>query len=210
MSKSIVITAIISSILGAAAGAAGVYIYYRKIYDVNKDREYEMYRDELKEKEELITNLQNQVKEKLAIAKDTIQKEFESKNAYSEVLNDIPDDGPTSEDDIAYVEIEGTETEGTNGKSDEIRFIGPNDYEDDDDYEKEYIKYYAKDQTLVQEGDILELEEFEMCCGDKALKSFGMYGAPDNEVYVRNEHLETDYKIKKYNISYERYINAVK
>jgi len=52
----------------------------------------------------------------------------------------------------------------------------------------------------------MDMDEFDVICGEKALKTFNQ----SNEIYIRNEAFMTDYKIVRYNMSYERYINGRK
>lgn len=191
---------IVGGLVGALIGGAGVYIYFNKIYDVTKEREFQEYEAQIDE-----------LQKRLAGKNDILKAELVSSNDYEDAVSEISESDP--ETDIEVIEEdEDDENDGIEAEDlppqDDIRFIGPGDYDDDDDYEKETIKYYSKDDILTQDDEILEMEEFEQCCGNRALGSFGKYGASANEVFVRNEHFGTDYKIKRYNMSYERYINA--
>lgn len=196
MNKSVV-TGIISGIAGVVLGGIGVFVYFKKIHDVNTEREYQIYDEELKTARAEVTRLQKQLTKKL----DTVKEDLKSEERDYEktVLDMIAEVEESEEDDI----IDADDLPG-----DDIRFIGPDDYEDDDDYEKEVIKYYSKDRVILQDEQIVEKDEFVEICGNTALASFGMYGAKPNEVYVRNEHFGTDFKIVRYNLSYEMYING--
>jgi nitrogen regulatory protein PII-like uncharacterized protein len=190
MSKGVVIGSIISGIVGIALGGGGVYLYFTKLYKSTTDVEYLKYKEELDEARSTIKDLQSKIVEKAGIIKSEVLDK--STNAYQEALNEISNIGD-SNDDI-------DEEDG------DIRVIGSKDYDDDDEYEKEVIKYYSKDNVLTQDDEVMDMDEFDVICGEKALKTFG----PSNEIYIRNEAFMTDYKIVRYNMSYERYINGRK
>jgi len=201
MNKTAVVSSIISGVVGLALGGGSVFLYYKKIQD-NYDRE-------LDESHRTITDLQNKIKVKSEDIKNELLGQFASKNEYQDAVADIPKE-ETEEEDVAEIDIsDDPESPMADDKLD-IRFIGPQDYEDDDDYEKEKIKFYSKDGVLTQDNDVLTLEEFEEVCGKKALTSFGKYGAGSNSCYVRNEEYMTDYEIKRYNMSYQSYKNGLK
>lgn len=201
MSKAVVIGSVISGVVGLGIGIGGTYIYFKKVYDVNTDKEYQEYKRQLDEDRETIKNLQAQVANKLALVKEDMLKSGMEEGTVPVVVSD----NLTIDDIIAESEEPEAEI------NEDVRFISPKDYDDDEDYEKEIIKYYSVDNVISQDDDVLSIEEFKDVCGDeKVLHSFGKFDAPPSEVYVRNEFFNTDYKIKKYNISYERYINSLK
>ena len=204
MNKTAVVSSIISGVVGLALGGGSVFLYYKKIQE-NYDRE-------LDESHRTITDLQNKVKVKSDDIKNELLGQLAaSKNEYEEAVASIPNEETEEEvEDEAEIDIsDDPELPMADDKLD-IRFIGPQDYEDDDDYEKEKIKFYSKDGVLTQDNDVLTLKEFEDVCGKKALMSFGKYGAGSNACYVRNETFMTDYEIKRYNMSYQSYKNGLK
>lgn len=204
MNKTAVVSSIISGVVGLALGGGSVFLYYKKIQE-NYDRE-------LDESHRTITDLQNKIKVKSDDIKNELLGQLTtSKNEYEEAVDSIPKEETEEEvEDEAEIDIsDEPELPKADDKLD-IRFIGPNDYEDDDDYEKEKIKFYSKDGVLTQDDDVLTLKEFEEVCGNKALTSFGKYGAGSNACYVRNEEYMTDYEIKRYNMSYQSYKNGLK
>lgn len=204
MNKTAVIASIISGIVGLAVGGGSVILYYKKIQ--------ENYDAELDESHRMISELQEKVNLKADDIKNELISKMASKNEYQEAVKSIESaDTPnavlvTDEE----MEIDISDDYPDADESGEIRFIGAKDYEDDEDYEKEKIKFYSKDGVLTQDNDVLSLEEFENVCGKKALTSFGKYGSGPNVCYVRNEEYMTDYEIKKYNISYQSYKNSIK
>lgn len=204
MNKTAVIASIISGIVGLAVGGGSVILYYKKIQ--------ENYDAELDESHRMISELQEKVNLKADDIKKDLMDKMASKNEYQEAVKsiesaDIPNAVLVADDEM---EIDVSDDYPDADESGEIRFIGAKDYEDDEDYEKEKIKFYSKDGVLTQDNDVLSLEEFENVCGKKALTSFGKYGSGPNVCYVRNEEYMTDYEIKKYNISYQSYKNSIK
>lgn len=204
MNKTAVIASIISGIVGLAVGGGSVVLYYKKIQ--------ENYDAELDESHRMISELQEKVNLKADDIKKDLMDKMASKNEYQEAVKsiesaDIPNAVLVTDDEM---EIDVSDDYPNADESGEIRFIGAKDYEDDEDYEKEKIKFYSKDGVLTQDNDVLSLEEFENVCGKKALTSFGKYGSGPNVCYVRNEEYMTDYEIKKYNISYQSYKNSIK
>ena len=201
MNKTAVIASIISGIVGLAVGGGSVILYYKKIQ--------ENYDAELDESHRMISELQEKVNLKADDIKKDIMSKMASKNEYQEAVKSI-ESAELVTDEETEIDISDDTDYPDADESGEIRFIGAKDYEDDEDYEKEKIKFYSKDGVLTQDNDILSLEEFENVCGKKALTSFGKYGSGPNVCYVRNEEYMTDYEIKKYNISYQSYKNSIK
>lgn len=201
MNKTAVIASIISGIVGLAVGGGSVILYYKKIQ--------ENYDAELDESHRMISELQEKVNLKADDIKKDLMDKMASKNEYQEAVKSI-ESAELVTDDETEIDISDETDYPDADESGEIRFIGAKDYEDDEDYEKEKIKFYSKDGVLTQDNDILSLEEFENVCGKKALTSFGKYGSGPNVCYVRNEEYMTDYEIKKYNISYQSYKNSIK
>lgn len=204
MNKTAVIASIISGIVGLAVGSGSVILYYKKIQ--------ENYDAELDESHRMISELQEKVNLKADDIKKDLMGKMASKNEYQEAvksIESIPNTVMVTDDEMEIDISDDTDYPDAD-ESGEIRFIGAKDYEDDEDYEKEKIKFYSKDGVLTQDNDVLSLEEFENVCGKKALTSFGKYGSGPNVCYVRNEEYMTDYEIKKYNISYQSYKNSIK
>jgi hypothetical protein len=166
---------------------------------------------ELESSRETVRDLQNKINVRSEDIKADLIKQISipSKNDYKDAVESI-DNKPAEESTEDSATIDISEDLPNADESGNIRFIGPQDYDDDDDYEKEKIKFYSKDGVLTQDDDILSLEEFEDVCGKKALTSFGRYGAGANACYVRNEEYMTDYEIKRYNMSYQSYKNGLK
>jgi len=198
-----VISSIISGIVGFALGAVGTYLYFDRVHTNNTEREYLEYKKKLEEDEEIITNLQSQVAAKLvAVKKEMLESKPDYTPEEPELVN-------LTIDDISNDEVDENESPEI---TDEIHFISRIEYENEDDYEKDFIKYFSVDKVIVYNDDTISIDEFMNYCGsDIVLRSFGKYGSDNSsEVFVRNEHFCTDYKIKRYKISYERYLNGLK
>jgi hypothetical protein len=203
MNKPAIVSSIISGVVGLAIGGGSVFLYYKKIH--------ENVMSELESSRETVRDLQNKINVRSEDIKADLIKQISipSKNDYKDAVESI-DNKPAEESTEDSATIDISEDLPNADESGNIRFIGPQDYDDDDDYEKEKIKFYSKDGVLTQDDDILSLEEFEDVCGKKALTSFGRYGAGANACYVRNEEYMTDYEIKRYNMSYQSYKNGLK
>jgi hypothetical protein len=204
-----VITIIIGGIFGGAIGGGIAYWYLNAKYSKVMDIETQDYIDEIQNLREQNSKLQKQVINKLEAEKDRI--------ASSEVEGVVIDPDQISMDDIIEEEEEdddNREVDIDNSDSD-IRYISMRDYEDDEDYEKEVIKYYSGDGVITQDDEILDEEEFINVCGKAALNDLqrltslsSRSSGGDNELYIRNEEYNTDYQIKRYRLSYEKYINS--
>lgn len=204
MNKPAIVSSIISGVVGLAIGGGSVFLYYKKIH--------KNVMSELESSRETVRDLQKKINTRSEDIKADLIKQISipSKNEYKESVDGLNPEYLKDAEKADEVEIDISEDLPNADESGNIRFIGPQDYEDDDDYEKEKIKFYSKDGILTQDDDILSLEEFEDVCGKKALTSFGKYGAGTNACYVRNEEYMTDYEIKRYNMSYQSYKNGLK
>lgn len=192
----------IGSVIGAAIGGSAAYVYLNKKYDGVFDKETEAYRNEIDE----LRKSNNEFQIRLAGKNRDKKEEFFENEKVVEV--DDPDSLIIDEDD----DNDGYDAEPTT-KAKDIRFISQKDYEDDDDYEKEEFKYFMSDGVITQDDEILEPEEFEQVCGSTALillkkdKSMKPTSGSDNELYIRNEQYDTDYKVVRYHSSYEDHMN---
>ena len=195
MNKTIYI--LIGSLIGAAIGGGGAYLYLNKKYDVVFEKETEVYRTELEDLRSKNSDLNKRLVAKLGKGK----AEFFESEGVATIPDDIDVNNITDDD-------EGYDAEPTS-KNNDIRFISRKDYDDDDDYEKEVFEYYMGNNVITQDNDILEQEEFEEVCGtsvlpllrkDKSLSRWSSAG--DNEIYVRNEKYDTDYKILRHHLSF--------
>jgi hypothetical protein len=180
----------IGSIIGAAIGGGVAYVYLNKKYDVVFEKETESYRNEIEELKKINYGFQKNEANKLYTKKEEFFKD-------QKVVDVDPDSLVKDEED------EDFDSEPTK-KSGDIRFISKKDFDDDDDFEKEYFDYYMGNATIVQNDEELSVEEFEEVCGNTVLpllkkdRSLARWSsAGDNEIYIRNERYCVDYKITR-------------
>ena len=72
------------------------------------------------------------------------------------------------------------------------------------EHEKLTLNYYTIDEVLVDEDD-MPVENVELVVGCDALNSFGIFGAEENLVYVRNTRFGIDYEVIKLEERYAAY-----
>lgn len=200
-----IIYIIASGIVGLAIGGGVSYIYLNKKHAKVFDIETQSYKDKIIE----LSNSNKQFQERLGLKneeeKERIAKSMKTDHNVSEaVVIDNPDD--VESDDIVY------DAERVNSLRNHIRYISRKDYADDEDYEKEEFKYFMLDGVITENEEILGEDEFIQVCGESALgllkkdKSLKSISDSDNELYIRNEEYDTDYKVIRYHMSYENYI----
>lgn len=90
-----------------------------------------------------------------------------------------------------YTNYSGTGKEEQTAMSDKPYVISPEEFGEDEEYEKISLTYYA-DQVLADENDEL-VEDVEGAVGFESLTHFGEY--EDDSVFVRNDRLKCDYEI---------------
>lgn len=90
-----------------------------------------------------------------------------------------------------YTNYSGTRKEEQIAMSNKPYVISPEEFGEDEEYEKISLTYYA-DQVLADENDEL-VEDVEGAVGFESLTHFGEY--EDDSVFVRNDRLKCDYEI---------------
>ena len=201
---------IIGIAIGTAVGGTIVYTYLNAKYSKVIEIETQDYIDEIKELKNNLHNVQKQVVNNLNEAKEKIA----TSNPYRDAVVIDPDQ--ISMDDIIGdedIDDDEPDVDVDNSNSD-IRYISMRDYEDDEDYEKEVIKYFSADGVILQDEEILEADEFINVCGRRALNDLQHLtslsprsSGGDNELYIRNEEYNTDYKVIRLKVSYQKYIS---
>lgn len=201
---------IIGIAIGTAVGGAIVYTYLNAKYSKVIEIETQDYIDEIKELKDNLHNVQKQVVNNLNETKEKMA----TSNPYTDAVVIDPDqismDDIIGEDDV---DDDEPDVDVDNSNSD-IRYISMRDYEDDEDYEKEVIKYFSADGVILQDEEILEADEFINVCGRRALNDLqrltslsSRSSGKDNELYIRNEEYNTDYKVIRLKVSYQKYIS---
>lgn len=92
-----------------------------------------------------------------------------------------------------------------NMEYDDPYVISPDDFDENNSYDRIGLTYYA-DGTVVDDcDDILDDDEIDVQIGRDWINSFGEYG-DDDVIHVRNEQSKTDYEIvrdpRKYSEAY--------
>lgn len=130
------------------------------------------------------------------IANEEIASVKERFSYKKEEVVPVQEDEPEPEHDISdYKEV--VANSGYSGEKggtmtmDRPYVISPDEFDDNDEYEKETLTYYA-DKVLT---DIMDekIDNVDDVVGLESLNHFGEYEA--DSVYVRNDILKTDYEI---------------
>ena len=195
---------IVGIIFGTVVGGGVTYWYLNTKYSKVIDIETQDYIDQIDALKNQVHDLQKKVVGKLEDEKEAM---INKPSNYSEAVvvddsinvNDI--DGDEDDDDEPDIEPDDV-------SDNIIRYISKGDYDDDEDYEKEEMKYFSGDNVITQDGEILDEDEFVNVCGRKALHDLINSKNNVGEIFVRNEEYVTDYKIKRINLSYQKYINS--
>lgn len=187
---------VVAGVVGAGLGGGAAYLYLNKKYDVVFEKETAADKAEIEELKRINYEFQKAQADKLYSKKEDFFKD-------EKVTKVDPDDLVVEENEDDDFDAEPTK------KSGEIRFISKKDFDDDDDYEKEYFEFYMGDGSIVQDDELLDIDEFIEVCGTAALsllkkdKSLARWSsAGDNELYIRNEQYSVDYKITRLHAAY--------
>ena len=153
-------------ITGAAAGVGATWRFFKNKYEHIANEEIESVKERFSYKKEEVAPVQEDEPEPDIEHDISDYKEIVDTNEYSEMK------GGTMTMDRPYV-------------------ISPDDFDDNDEYDKETLTYYA-DNVLT---DIMDerIENVDDLVGLESLTHFGEYEA--DSVYVRNDMLKTDYEI---------------
>ena len=154
-------TILLAFILGAASGSAVTWYSVKKKYEEIAQRENDSVKDVTEDK-----------KEKPELKEYAAKLHRQGYTKYSEYF-----DGGISEEKESVV----------NGPY----VISPEQFGENEDYEKISLTYYA-DQILADENDEI-IEDVEEMVGFESLNHFGEY--EDDSVFVRNDAKKCDYEI---------------
>lgn len=173
-------------ITGAAVGSAATWFYAKKKYEQIAQEEIDSVKETFTYKQpsetesnENVQTIADRAKEKPSVveyAKELMEKEKYTNYSNSEMPSeDIPESGVT----------------GANTNYKPPYVIPPEDFGENDDYDKISLTYYS-DHIVTDENDEI-LEDVEGAIGFESLNHFGEY--EDDSVFVRNERLKVDYEI---------------
>jgi hypothetical protein len=182
---------------GAAVGSAVTWKIVKTRYERIVQEEIESVKDAFTD----MMAIQKDSDEDADDESDTIQVETEVENSNEE---DEYEYEPTEADLNEYTRLAGTYTNEKGGAdimTKEPYVISPYDFGEIDGYNQIELTYYADDTLEDDEGNVIT--DRDKLIGPKALYTFGEY--EDDSVFVRNEHLCTDFQILK---DYRTYAEA--
>lgn len=172
-------TFIFAFILGAASGSAVTWYSVKKKYEEIAQREigsvkevFAKKREKEQNKDVVAKNVTEDKKEKPELKEYVAKLHRQGYTKYSEYF-----DGGISEEKESVVN--------------EPYVISPEQFGENEDYERISLTYYA-DQVLVDENDEM-IEDVEEMVGFESLNHFGEY--EDDSVFVRNDAKKCDYEI---------------
>lgn len=184
--------------VGAAIGSAVTYKVVKDKYERIVQEEIESVKEAFVDR---LTNLQDQVDDYVTAYAAEEWADRAKQIDWSE-LEDIEDDDSNEDDLNEYARILNKYNKEEGGAKDmtkEPYVISPYDFGELDGYRQIELTYYA-DGTLEDENyDIVT--DYEEVIGRDSLNTFGEY--EDDAVFVRNDHLKTDFQILKDYRTYE-------
>lgn len=166
-------------ILGAASGATATWCCVKKKYEELAQEEIDSVKEVFARREQ--TN--NTEKAAKNIAESVKAEHANQKQSIKECAAILRREGYTRYSD-ADVSSEDT-------KMSKPYVITPEQFGDNDDYDRISLTYYA-DQVLADENDEI-IEDVEETIGFESLTHFGEY--EDDSVFVRNDDKKCDYEI---------------
>lgn len=172
-------------LLGAGAGFAAGWLYFKKKYELKADEEIEEMRVYFKSKEDCAANLINK-----PTARD------EARQLETSIEERIKD-GPL---DIGWKkpseEPEDLPEYGKMFKNKELYrapyVISPEEFYDEENYEKITLTYFGIDRILADDENCM-VEDIESAVGNDWEDRIGEY--VQSAVYVRNDERQCDYEI---------------
>lgn len=175
--------------LGAVVGSL---VTYRALYaQFNKKLD-----EELEAAKEYYSSNKSEVKEE---SKEEPEKETKEETA-PEVVND--------ENDIVknrYRNLARQYSVEEENNMDEPYVISPDEFGVLAEYDTESLTYYEVDKVLTYETDEV-IYDVDRLVGEDSLNRFGEFEA--DSVFVRNDHLRTDYEILRDKRSYDEVVGG--
>lgn len=167
-------------IFGAAVGSVATWTYAKKKYERIAQEEIDS------------------VKEVFARREKVTVKAVDKEESQVEELADVDcDDYEEKIEESGYATYPGGRSEFTPPDDEDKEYfvqayvISPDEFGENDDYEKFSLTYYA-DQVLADDNDDI-IEDIEATVSYEALTHFGEY--EDDSVFVRNDIRRCDYEI---------------
>lgn len=179
---------------GAAIGSAVTWRIVKTRYD-------RIIAEEIESVKEAFTNIDTDVTEESvepSTDDEEDQQEVSPKQINWDDLEDLDED-----DDIAeysrIVKNYTNEKGGVINMANEPKVISPYDFGELDGYHQIELTYYA--DGFLEDDEYNIVEDAEELLGPDALNSFGEY--EEDAVFVRNDHLRTDFQILRDYRTYE-------
>lgn len=179
---------------GAAIGSAVTWRIVKTRYD-------RIIAEEIESVKEAFTNIDTDVTEESvepSTDDEEDQQEVSPKQINWDDLEDLDED-----DDIAeysrIVKNYTSEKGGVINMANEPKVISPYDFGELDGYHQIELTYYA--DGFLEDDEYNIVEDAEELLGPDALNSFGEY--EEDAVFVRNDHLRTDFQILRDYRTYE-------
>lgn len=181
-------------VCGAVAGACGAWYIAEKKFE---EREQEAV-DSVKERYTI---------QKPVTLDEALEKTREKIPSVNKLMGDLSRDNKETNDQgmmeyatklakegytkYSHTDDKSTPIKGTEEDTDYIYIISPDDFGDQEEYDKISLTYYS-DEVLVDENDDVISDE-DLCVPSDFASHFGEY--EDDSVFVRNDRLKTDYEI---------------
>lgn len=179
-------------IFGAAVGSVVTWAYTKKKYERIAQEEIDSVKEVFARREKSEVEVVN---EKEPQTKETDDADY--------------DDYKKEVEDSGYTTYPGGRSEFTVPDDEDKEYfvqayvISPDEFGENDDYEKFSLTYYA-DQVLADDNDDI-IEDIEATVSYEALSHFGEY--EDDSVFVRNDIRKCDYEIL---LDHRKYSDVVK
>lgn len=168
-------------IVGAAVGAVTTWLYTKTKYE-------RIAQNEIDSVKEVFSRRGSDDTEKSESAHARVNaNQTTNKPSIAEYAARLHEQGYTNYSNFKSEQIE---KEGST-MLDKPYTISPDEFGENEDYQKISLTYYA-DQVLTDDLD-MPLEDVEEMVGFESLDKFGEY--EDDSVYVRNDRLKCDYEI---------------
>lgn len=167
-------------IFGAAVGSVATWSYVKKKYERIAQEEIDSVKEVFARREKVEVSVKNedepQTEEAVDTECDDYEKEIED-SGYTTYPGGRSEFTPPDEEDKEYFV--------------QAYVISPEEFGENDDYERISLTYYA-DQVLADDNDDI-IEDIEATVSYEALSHFGEY--EDDSVFVRNDIRKCDYEI---------------
>lgn len=195
-------------VAGAAIGSAATWKFIKTKYE-------RITREEIDSVKDYFSKLNKNNNECSEQEEETIEDETEEENVVVDV--EPAKFGAPPKPDLAHYakllddyksEFENEEKGGDESMEyDDPYVISPDDFDENDSYDKISLTYYADKVVEDDYGEILDNDDIDIQVGHDCFMHFGDY--TDDVVHVRNEQRKTDYEITRDPRTYYEVYGAV-